>query len=236
MNIATNEQRAALTNHRNYVRVVASPIAKKAFNIKPYIKHIQAAVMILFYFAAFAFFFQTSRAEFEEKSMNYIGTNPTVNKTGISDNPKTTPSTSSKAKSQTIPQITTPQPTAENQAEAGLPPYNEENESAPSTAQQFTSRGYAYGHCTYYVASRRPLPQNWGNARDWLGRAKAAGYLTGVNARAGAIAQTTTGRWGHVAYVEKVEDGKVYLSEYNFVGWNRLSYRWANENEFKYIY
>jgi surface antigen len=218
------------------MRVVASPMAKKAASYKPHTKRIQAAVMILFYFAAFAFFFQTSRAEFEEKSMSYVTDSQSVRKTSTNEKTKNKPTTNSSATSLTLPQAPKPQTTAETQAEAGLPPYNEENESAPSTAQQYTSRGYAYGHCTYYVASRRPIPQNWGNAREWLSRAKTAGYLTGVNASPGAIAQTTTGRWGHVAYVEKVEAGKVYLSEYNFVGWNRLSYRWANENEFKYIY
>ncbi|MDQ5944143.1 MAG: hypothetical protein QG658_209 [Patescibacteria group bacterium] len=238
MNVATYEQRATLSAHRKRERVVRSPLGRKISAYRPHAKHLQAALMILFYFAAFGFFFQTSRAEFEEKSLGYLEANQQTRKTSSTAEATTKPNKKSEATAQTLFENTapSPEPTEEQKASAGLPPYNTEDESAPSIAEQFTSRGYAFGHCTYYVAKRRPIPQNWGNARDWLGRAKAAGFVTGVNARPGAIAQTTTGRWGHVAYVEKAEAGKVYVSEYNYVGWNRLSYRWANESEFKYIY
>lgn len=238
MNVATYEQRASLSAHRKRERVVRSPLAQKIFAYKPHAKHLQAALMILFYFAAFGFFFQTSRAEFEEKSMGYLKASQETRKTGSTAQATNKPASRSGATAQTLFQSPTPspKPTEENKANAGLPPYNTEDESAPSMSQQFTSSGYAYGHCTYYVAKRRPIPQNWGNARDWLNRSRSAGFMTGTNARPGAIAQTRTGRWGHVAYVEKVEAGKVYVSEYNYVGWNRLSYRWADESDFKYIY
>lgn len=238
MNVATYEQRASLAAHQKRVRVFSSPLGQKVSRFKPHAKHLQAALMILFYFAAFGFFFQTSQAEFEKKSMGYLKSGQEAKQTSSTAKATNKPVSKSRATAQTIFQnpSPTPAPTEEAKASAGLPPYNTEDESAPSIAQQFTSSGYAYGHCTYYVAKRRPIPQNWGNARDWLGRAKVAGFVTGVNARPGAIAQTTSGRWGHVAYVEKVEAGRVYVSEYNYVGWNRLSYRWANESEFKYIY
>lgn len=238
MNVATYEQRATLSAHRKRQRVVSSPLARKIWAYKPHAKHLQAALMILCYFAAFGFFFQTSQAEFEEKSMGYLKANQENRQTSSSAQTTNKPQQKTQATAQTLFQnpAPSPEPTDEQKANAGLPPFNTEDESAPSIAQQFTSSGYAYGHCTFYVAKRRPIPQNWGNARDWLTRAKAAGFVTGVNARPGAIAQTTTGRWGHVAYVEKVEAGRVYVSEYNYVGWNRLSYRWADESDFKYIY
>lgn len=238
MNIATNQQRATLSAHRKRQRVVSSPLAQKIISYKPHAKHLQAALMILGYFAAFGFFFQTSQAEFEAKSMGYLKSNQPAHQTSSSAQITNKPQGKTKATAQTLFQnpISSPTPPTNQSTGAGLPPYNTEDESAPSIAQQFTSSGYAYGHCTYYVARRRPIPQNWGNARDWLIRSKASGFVTGVNARPGAIAQTTAGRWGHVAYVEKVEAGRVYVSEYNYVGWNRLSYRWANESDFKYIY
>lgn len=240
MNVASYEQRASLTSHRNRMRVVRSPLGQRLSIFKPHAKHMQAAIMILFYLAAFGFFFQTSRAEFEEKSMGYLKNNQENNKTSTRAQATNKPKPTAEVTAQTLFQnpapTPTPEATEEQKATAGLPPYNTEDESAPSIAQQFSSSGYSYGHCTYYVAKRRPIPQNWGNARDWLNRSRNAGFITGENARAGAIAQTTAGRWGHVAYVEKVEAGRVYLSEYNYVGWNRLSYRWADESDFKYIY
>ena len=131
--------------------------------------------------------------------------------------------------------MTKPQ-TTPNTNVATLPATDQPSEASPSQAEQYTASGYAYGQCTWYVSHRRPIPQNWGNARDWLARSKAAGFTTGPNARPGAIAQTTVGRYGHVAYVEKVENSQVYVSEMNYVGWNRISYRWAPEGSFSYIY
>lgn len=117
-----------------------------------------------------------------------------------------------------------------------LPVDNEVNGSGPSSAQQYDSYGYAYGQCTYYVSSRRPIPNNWGNARDWLPHARALGWLTGPNPSVGAIAWTPSGPWGHVAYVEKVDGDRVQVSEMNYAGWNLKSYRWAASASFQYIY
>ncbi len=117
-----------------------------------------------------------------------------------------------------------------------LPADNEVNGSGPSSAQQYDSYGYSFGQCTYYVSSRRPIPNNWGNARDWLPRARALGWLTGPNPSVGAIAWTPSGPWGHVAYVEKVDGERVLVSEMNYAGWNLKSYRWAASASFQYIY
>lgn len=92
--------------------------------------------------------------------------------------------------------------------------------------------GYAYGHCTYYVASKRRVPQDWSSAGNWLSAAQADGYKTGTKPKKGAIAWT----YGHVAYVEDSVDGKVLVSEMNYAGWNVVSRRWEAESYFKYIY
>ena len=126
------------------------------------------------------------------------------------------------------------QPAVQNSL--SLPADTGDSGNGPSTAQQYNSSGYSYGHCTAYVSSRRPVPGNWGNARDWLPRARAMGWLTGPNPTVGAIAWTPSGTWGHVAYVEKVEGDKVQVSEMNYQGWNIKSYRWAAASSFQYIY
>ena len=101
-----------------------------------------------------------------------------------------------------------------------------------------SANGYSYGYCTYYVASRRGVPSNWGNASSWLYNAKLSGYGTGTSPRAGAVAWENG---NHVAYVERVNgDGSVTVSEMNFFGngggWNRVSYRTTSAGHFKYIY
>jgi surface antigen len=94
---------------------------------------------------------------------------------------------------------------------------------------------FAYGFCTYYVATRRCVP--WlGNASSWLIAAAQMGYKEGRTPVAGAIVVFRPGvdgvsPEGHVAYVEAVGPaegipaGAFKLSEMNFVGWNRVDYR-----------
>lgn len=101
-----------------------------------------------------------------------------------------------------------------------------------------SANGYSYGYCTYYVASRRFVPSNWGNASSWYYNAVLAGYSVGTAPRAGAVAWENG---NHVAYVESANaDGTVTVSEMNFWsnggGWGRVSYRTTAASHFKYIY
>lgn len=101
----------------------------------------------------------------------------------------------------------------------------------------FSANGYAFGYCTYYVASRRYVPTSWGNANSWYYDAQYSGYKVGSAPAAGAIAWTGAGYYGHVAYVEKVQGGQVEVSEMNYNGgWDRVDTRWASAGEFRYIY
>ena len=84
---------------------------------------------------------------------------------------------------------------------------------------------FAYGYCTYYVATRRNVPW-FGNAIEWWPNARAAGYAEGSTPVPGAIMVTRESSVGHVAYVESVGgDGSWTVSEMNFVGWNVISRR-----------
>jgi len=98
---------------------------------------------------------------------------------------------------------------------------------------------YSYGWCTWYVKNRRPdIPNNLGNANTWYDRAAAQGWNVGLTPKKGAVATTTAGWAGHVAYVEGVSlDGQtVTISEMNYVGWNIVSTRTVHYTEFRYIY
>lgn len=94
---------------------------------------------------------------------------------------------------------------------------------------------YTRGQCTWYVASRRAVPSNWGNAYTWLFRARAAGYGTGSEPRAGAIGWE---KGNHVVYVEGVNaDGTVNISEMNWGGRpGVVHYRTTPASQFLYIY
>ena len=115
---------------------------------------------------------------------------------------------------------------------------NRSSSAAPQlTHFAFSGNGYSYGYCTYYVASRRAVPSNWGNANAWYYNAQASGFSVGSTPVAGAIAWTGAGYYGHVAYVESVNGNSVTVSEMNFNGgWNRVSSRTVSAGEFRYIY
>lgn len=99
------------------------------------------------------------------------------------------------------------------------------------------ANGYAFGYCTYYVASRRSVPSNWGNANQWYYNAQASGFSVGSTPVPGAIAWTGAGYYGHVAYVESVSGGMVTVSEMNFNGnWDRVTSRTVSAGSFRYIY
>lgn len=100
------------------------------------------------------------------------------------------------------------------------------------------SNFYAWGNCTWYVASRIDLPSFWGNADGWYRSAQAAGFAVSDQPMIGAIATTTAGWWGHVAIVEDVNPtgGSVYISEMNVNGFGVIDYRWTSTSDFRYIY
>lgn len=101
----------------------------------------------------------------------------------------------------------------------------------------FSGNGYSFGYCTYYVASRRGVPGNWGNANAWYYNAQASGFSVGSSPVPGAVAWTGAGYYGHVAYVEGVSGGMVTVSEMNYNGnWNRVTSRTVPASTFRYIY
>jgi surface antigen len=99
---------------------------------------------------------------------------------------------------------------------------------------------FAYGQCTWYVASRRCVPWN-GNAYQWWNNARALGYQEGHVPVAGAVVVWSPGGGGaggvgHVAFVEAVGPaggvpaGSFKLSEMNWGGWGRVDYRTLPNN------
>ena len=77
---------------------------------------------------------------------------------------------------------------------------------------------YGAGQCTQWAWSkRRDLPSTLGNANTWAARAAAAGYTVNRTPAAGAIFQTSSGWYGHVGYVESVnDDGSITVTEMNY--------------------
>ena len=98
----------------------------------------------------------------------------------------------------------------------------------------YSANSYGYGQCTYYIASRIALPPFLGNANAWAWSLPQNGWRQSSPVT-GAIAVSQWGWAGHVAIVERVDSGGVYVSEMNYAGWNVISYRYVNPGEFTYF-
>lgn len=94
--------------------------------------------------------------------------------------------------------------------------------------------GYAWHQCTWYVASRIPLPAWMGNATNWSYALSAAGWRSGPPRR-GAVGVSHAGWAGHVVVVEGVVGDYVHISEYNWIPYTfGERYVWAGY--FQYFY
>ncbi len=104
------------------------------------------------------------------------------------------------------------------------------------------SHKYPYGYCTWWVAQQRAIP-SWGNAKDWLSNAVASGFPACKGSYCtplvGAVISLKGSSLGHVAYVERLTDGKVIFSEMNYIGWGKMNYRSLKIGDYRilgYIY
>lgn len=96
---------------------------------------------------------------------------------------------------------------------------------------------YTYGYCTWWVAKQRYVPPGWGNAINWLSRARLQGYETSTTPRTGAIAWKQTKAPGHVVYVTSVNpDGTFNFSAMNEAGWNKVNYGTRSSVGWVFIY
>lgn len=106
----------------------------------------------------------------------------------------------------------------------------------------YGANGYDYGWCTWYVASRISVPNNWGNANTWDNMAPSSGWTVSRAPRAGAIAQSNRGWAGHVGIVEAVSaDGTMikYSDMNGLAGWGRVGTTadWVSASRYDtYIY
>jgi LysM repeat protein len=92
----------------------------------------------------------------------------------------------------------------------------------------YGNNGYWYGYCTWYVATKINVPNNWGNANRWDDNARLTpGWIVSTAPVVGAIAQSNSGPEGHVGIVEAVfEDGSMikYSDMNGLAGWGRTGY------------
>ncbi|KAJ2398939.1 hypothetical protein GGI23_002950 [Coemansia sp. RSA 2559] len=77
---------------------------------------------------------------------------------------------------------------------------------------------------------------NWGDAKTWSAAARKTGVPINNKPVAGCVAQTTAGKYGHVAWVAKVSGSQVTVEEYNHGGTRKYNTRTVPASSFNYIH
>lgn len=134
------------------------------------------------------------------------------------------------------------------QEKLSSPVYTEVSQNGlPSSETSHPDNTYPLGQCTWGVKELAPwIPNQMGNAKDWLMSAQKHGFKVGAEPRLGAISVWTRDGmidgqvFGHVAYVTGVRNphciqvlesnfaGHLYLD--NFRGWfDPLAATWGGE-------
>ena len=113
------------------------------------------------------------------------------------------------------------QPAATSEAAPATSEAPAEQLAATSEAAS-TPNTYPVGQCTWGVKSLAPWAgNNWGNAKNWIASARAAGHSVGTTPVAGAIAvwPNDGGGYGHVAYVTSASGvNSIQVMESNYAG------------------
>lgn len=135
--------------------------------------------------------------------------------------------------------VAAPQPVAKPKPKDKKAPitYNENINQVTSLGSGYDGVSHIFpkGYCTWYVATKTKITFG-GNAKNWLANAKASGYVTGKEPAPNSVVVMTANYprsirlYGHVAFVEKVESDRIYVSEMNYEGFNKKSYRWVPIN------
>ena len=113
------------------------------------------------------------------------------------------------------------QPAATSEAAPATSEAPAEQLAATSEAAS-TPNTYPVGQCTWGAKSLAPWAgNNWGNAKDWIASAQAAGHSVGTTPVVGAIAvwPNDGGGYGHVAYVTSASGANsIQVMESNYAG------------------
>lgn len=75
-----------------------------------------------------------------------------------------------------------------------------------------------------------------GNANQWIRNARSAGIPTSTIPKAGTVAISMNGYYGHAMWVEAVAGNMIYVSQYNYDLRGHYSEMWVSADSFTYIY
>ena len=143
---------------------------------------------------------------------------PTVATSEATQEPEAQPESAAPAASE-APAATSEAPASQAPAASEAPAPAAETPKVSATS---TPNTYPVGQCTWGAKSLASWVGNyWGNAKNWIASAQAAGHSVGTTPVAGAIAvwPNDGGGYGHVAYVTSASGANsIQVMESNYAG------------------
>ncbi|MGT2743253.1 peptidoglycan hydrolase PcsB [Streptococcus plurextorum] len=123
------------------------------------------------------------------------------------------------AQAQAVPQVQAATSTAVASTTPTATVATTETAASSNKVTYSANNTYPVGQCTWGAKSLAPWVGNyWGNAAQWLGSARAAGYATGTTPQVGAVAVWTNSYYGHVAVVTAINGSEIQVMESNYGG------------------
>ena len=222
------DEKTSLVSAKSTAESVAASTAASVAQSQA-IAESEAAAQAVASSEAAAFVAQSEAAATSEATVSETATSEVAQEPVSSETSETTQAPAAPATSEAQPESAAPAaseapapaseaPAATSEAPASQAPAAE----TPKVSAASTPNTYPVGQCTWGAKSLASWVGNyWGNAKNWIASAQAAGHSVGTTPVAGAIAvwPNDGGGYGHVAYVTSASSANsIQVMESNYAG------------------
>ena len=230
------DEKTSLVSAKSTAEAVAASTAASVAQSQA-IAESEAAAQAVASSEAAAFVAQSEAAATSEATVSETATSEAAQEPVSSETSETTqaPAPAAPATSEAQPETAAPAaseapapaseaPAATSEAPVSQAPAASEAPAAetPKVSTASTPNTYPVGQCTWGAKSLASWVGNyWGNAKNWIASAQAAGHSVGTTPVAGAIAvwPNDGGGYGHVAYVTSASGANsIQVMESNYAG------------------
>ena len=216
------DEKTSLVSAKSTAESVAASTAASVAQSQA-IAESEAAAQAVASSEAAAFVAQSEAAATSEATVSETATSEVAQEPVSSETSETTQAPAAPATSEAQPESAAP---AASEAPASQAPAASEAPApaaeTPKVSAASTPNTYPVGQCTWGAKSLASWVGNyWGNAKNWIASAQAAGHSVGTTPVAGAIAvwPNDGGGYGHVAYVTSASgSNSIQVMESNYAG------------------
>lgn len=219
------DEKTSLVSAKSTAESVAASTAASVAQSQA-IAESEAAAQAVASSEAAAFVAQSEAAATSEATVSETATSEVAQEPVSSETSETTQAPAAPATSEAQPESAAPAaseaPAPASEAPAATSEAPAPAAETPKVSAASTPNTYPVGQCTWGAKSLASWVGNyWGNAKNWIASAQAAGHSVGTTPVAGAIAvwPNDGGGYGHVAYVTSASGANsIQVMESNYAG------------------